>query len=71
METPTDVLVYFGQIAGEPKRARLLAISPHGYYEVNLFTASGARRTLLPVQGTILVAPEAEEAPGEVLEVER
>ncbi len=71
METPADVLVYFDQIAGEPKRARLLAISPCGFYEVNLSTASGVRRTLLPIQKTILVAPEAEEEPAEVLEVER
>jgi len=71
METPADVLVYFEQIAGEPKRARLLAISPLGYYEVNLTTASGVRRTLLPIQRTILVAPEAEEEPEAALEIER
>jgi hypothetical protein len=71
METPTDVLIYFDQIAGEPKRARLLSISSLGFYEVNLHTASGVRRTLLPIQGTILVAPEAEEVPEAGIEIER
>ena len=60
MEVPSEVHVYLDSMAGEAKRARLLAISPHGYYELNLQTASGVRRTLVPIGRTILVAAEIE-----------
>jgi|MudIll2142460700_1097286.scaffolds.fasta_scaffold2322732_1 hypothetical protein len=71
METPTDVLVYIDQIAGEPKQARLLASSPHGFYEVILQTAGGSRRALLPIAKTFVVATELEATGGLVTEVER
>ncbi len=71
METPADVLIYLDQIAGEAKRGMLLSTSPHGYYELNLQTAGGLRRTLLPIQRTILIAAEVEEMPGLATEVER
>jgi hypothetical protein len=72
METPSEVHVYFDQMTGEAKRALLLAISPHGYYEVNLQTASGLRRALLPIARTILVAAELEPAAvGAAQEIER
>ena len=60
MEYPTEVHVYFDLLAGEAKRGRLLAISPHGYYELNLQTASGVRRALVPIARTILVSTEVE-----------
>jgi hypothetical protein len=71
METPSEVIVYFDQIAGEAKRARLLAVSPNGYYEVNLQTAGGPRRALLPIAKTFVFATEVEEVPGLPVEVER
>lgn len=72
MEYPTDVHVYFEQFTGEAKRARLLAISPHGYYELNLQTASGVRRVLAPIARTIVVAAEVEpNATVDAPEVER
>jgi hypothetical protein len=49
-------------MTGEAKRARLLSISPHGYYELNLQTASGVRRSLVPIARTILIAAEVEPA---------
>jgi len=60
MEYPTDVHVYFDGMSGEAKRARLLAISPHGYYELNLQTASGVRRALVPIGRTILIGSDVE-----------
>ena len=72
MEYPTEVHVYFDQMAGEAKRGRLLAISPHGYYELNLQTASGLRRMLVPIARTIIVAAEVEpSATIDAPEVER
>ncbi|KAB2967357.1 MAG: hypothetical protein F9K18_04390 [Thermoanaerobaculia bacterium] len=70
METPTDVLIYIDQITGEAKRARLLAIG-NGYYEVNLQTAGGMRRALMPVAKTFVFATEVEIEPTLVTEVER
>jgi hypothetical protein len=60
MEVPSEVHVYLDSMAGEAKRARLLAISPHGYYELNLQTASGVRRALVPIGRVILIATEIE-----------
>ncbi len=71
METPLDVLIYIDQIGGEAKRARLLSVSPHGFYEVNLQTAGGARRALLPIGKTFVFAAEVEPETGLVVEVER
>ena len=71
METPADVLVYIEQITGEAKRARLLSISPDGYFEVNLQTAGGLRRALLPIAKTFIFATEVEVEATLVTEVER
>lgn len=71
METPTEVLIYFDQLTGEPKRGLLLAVSPHGYYEVNLYTAAGPRRALLPIERTFVLATDLEANPGLASEIER
>jgi hypothetical protein len=71
MEIPSEVIVYFDQIAGEAKRARLLAVNPDGYYEVNLQTAGGPRRALLPIAKTFVFATEVEDLPGLAVEIER
>lgn len=72
MEVPTEVHVYLDSMAGEAKRARLLAISPHGYYELNLQTASGVRRALVPIGRVILIATEIEPgATTDAPEIER
>lgn len=71
MEMPADVLIYLEQLTGEAKRGMLLAISPNGYYEVNLQTAGGPRRALLPIARTYIVAAEVEELPVLATEIER
>jgi accessory colonization factor AcfC len=71
MEIPTDVIIYIDQINSEPKRGRLLAVNPSGYYEVNLATAGGPRRALLPVARTYVFTTEVEVETGLVTEVER
>lgn len=71
METPADVLVYIDQIGGDARQARLLAVSPQGYYEVILQTAGGPRRALFPIARTFVLATEVEASGGLVTEVER
>ncbi len=71
METPANVLIYFDAIAGEPKRGRLLTVSPHGFYEVSLHLAGGSRRALWPIERTFILATEAEESIETTVEIER
>ena len=71
METPANVRIYFDAIQGEPRRGRLLLISPHGYYEVSLQTASGTVRALLPIERTFILGAEPEESIETTVEVER
>ncbi len=72
METPADVLIYFDSISGEARQGRLLTISPHGYYEVNLqFPGGVRRRTLLPIVKTFVVATDVEESSESLPEIER
>jgi hypothetical protein len=71
MDIPANVRIYFDSISGEPKRGRLLNVSPHGYYEVSLSFAAGAYRALLPIERTFILADEPEENVESTLEVER
>lgn len=71
MELPADVLIYLDQISGEAKRGMLLSVSPHGYYEINLQTAGGPRRALLPISRTFIVATEVDQVPVLATDIER
>ena len=71
METPTEVLVHCDLMGLKGARGRLLQVSPHGYYEINLHFGDNQHRTLLPVGRTVLIASDAEEHPGLVTDVER
>lgn len=71
MDIPANVRIYFDAIQGEPRRGRLLVISPNGYYEVSLQTASGSVRALLPIAHTFILGAEAEETIEGSIEVER
>jgi len=71
METPAEVMVHCELMALKGARGRLLGVSPHGYYEVNLKFGDKQHRTLLPVARTVIIAAEPEENPGLVTDVER
>ena len=71
MEIPANVRIYVDSLTGEPKRGRLLTISPHGYYEVTLHLAGGSYRSLLPISKTFLLADEPEETGEAGIEIER
>jgi hypothetical protein len=71
MDIPANVRIYFESISGEPKRGRLLNISPHGYYEVSLQLAAGSIRALLPIGRTFILADDVEETIETTVEVER
>ncbi|MDX1630732.1 MAG: hypothetical protein R3234_02635 [Thermoanaerobaculia bacterium] len=71
MEIPTEVLIHNELLGIKGGRGRLLDVSPHGYYEVNLKFGDKIHRILLPIARTVLIQAEPEETAGPSLEVER
>ena len=71
MELPTEILIHNSLLGVKGARGTLLAISPHGYYEVNMKFGERLHRVLLPIETTVLISQEAEEAGATQLEVER
>jgi hypothetical protein len=49
----------------------LIAVSPHGFYEINLTYGSNTHLVLLPVEGTSLTSQEPVLSPAASFEVER
>lgn len=62
----TCPLAEMKQVAGT-----LIAVSPHGFYEVHVAFGSNTHSVLLPVEGTTLTAREPVLTPPPGFEVER
>ncbi len=71
MELPTEILIHNALLGVKGARGTLLTISPHGYYEVNMKFGDRLHRVLLPIEETVLIAQEAEDAGSEAIEIER
>jgi hypothetical protein len=71
MEIPSEVLVHCDLLGLKGAKARLLGVSPHGYYEVNVQYGDRRHRTLLPVTRTIIISTDAEESSESATEIER
>ena len=72
MELPAEVLIHNETVGMKGSRGRLLTISPQGYYEANVSFGDRLHRVLLPIESTVIIQQEAEEAPTEEgLEIER
>jgi hypothetical protein len=71
MEIPSEVLVHCDLLGLKGAKARLLGVSPHGYYEVNVQYGDRRHRTLLPVERTVIISTDAEEASEAATEIER
>lgn len=72
MEVPTEVLIHNETLGMKGGRGRLLQVSPHGFYEVNIKFGERLHRVLLPIGGTVLISQSPEETPSEELpEIER
>ena len=72
MELHTEVLIHNEILGVKGGKGVLLQISSDGYYEVNLQFGDRVHRTLLPIQGTVLISREPEETiAGSDLEIER
>ena len=72
MELPSDVLIHNQVLGLKGTRGVLLQVSADGYYELNCPFGENTHRVRLPIQSTVLIAAEPEEAiTGEDIEVER
>jgi hypothetical protein len=71
MEIPADVLIHNELLGIKGSRGRLLRVSEHGYYEVNLTFGERQHRVMLPVAATVIINAEPEIVGGEQFEVER
>ena len=71
MELHTEVLIHNDTLGVKGGKGVLLQISSDGYYEVNLFFGERVHRTLLPIQGTVLICSEPEDTTRSDLEIER
>ncbi|MBV8199359.1 MAG: hypothetical protein JOZ15_01935 [Acidobacteria bacterium] len=71
MELPAEVLIHNDIMSFKGITGTLITISPDGYYEINTLFGERLHRTLFPIQGTVLIAREPEEALRADLEIER
>jgi hypothetical protein len=71
MEIPGKVSLYCPLIDAKGTAATLVAVSPHGYYHLEV-RIQGKRHTMfVPVAHAALYFTEAEPEPDEELELER
>ena len=58
MDIPSKVLVTSPQFGINKQDGTLIAVSPNGYYEVNVLVGSNTHAMLLPIGFTSLMASE-------------
>jgi hypothetical protein len=70
VELPARVVVFCPILEFKNKPARLIAISPHGYYEVRIDVGERNHTALLPIAGTGVVfqEPNVTGEPGPEIE---
>ncbi|HLX11012.1 MAG TPA: hypothetical protein VKY89_24410 [Thermoanaerobaculia bacterium] len=71
MELPAEVLIHNEVMSFKGIMGTLITVSPDGYYEINCRFGERLHRTLFPIQSTVLIAREPEEALVSDLEIER
>lgn len=71
MELPARVVVYCPVLELKNRPARLVAISPHGYYEVRIEIGERNHTALLPIADTGLIFQEPNVTGEPIPELER
>ena len=71
MDLPADVLLHNELLGLKGGKGTLVAVSPHGFYEVKLTFGDNVHLVLLPTQETVVIfrEPEPQFEPG--VEIER
>ena len=71
MDLPARVIIFCPTLELKNKPGRLMAISPHGYYEVWLDFAERNHTVLLPISGTAFVFADPNTVGAPIPEIER
>ena len=73
MDLPNKVLVHNDILGIKGGKGTLVAISPHGFYELNLRfgQAKATHRVLMPIETTVIISREPEEEFLVDVEIER
>jgi hypothetical protein len=71
MELPANVLIHNPILGLKGASGVLLEIRQEGYFEANCQFGEKVHRVLLPIDGTVLIARDQEDAGVERIEVER
>ena len=71
MEIPGKVAVYCPLIDAKGTTAKLIAILPEGYYQLETTVKGRIHTMLLPVSRTALIFTEPEPEPEPGMEIER
>ncbi len=71
MELPARVVVYCPILELKNRPARLVGVSPHGYYEVRLEIGEKNHTALLPIAGTGIIFQEPNLTGEPIPELER
>lgn len=71
MDLPAKVIIFCPTLELKNKPGRLMAVSPHGFYEIWLDFSERNHTVLLPVGGTALVFSEPNTTGEPVLDLER
>ncbi len=73
MDLPAEVQIHNELLSLKGAKATLVAVSPHGFYEINLTFkgSSNIHRVFLPVQATAVIFREPEPQYEAGIEIER
>jgi hypothetical protein len=71
MDVPMKVYVTCPMAELKQVPGTLIAVSPHGFYEINVSFGANTHTILLPIPGTTLTAQEPVLNPPASFEVER
>ena len=71
MELPAEVLVHNELLGLKGGRGTLLRVTSEGYYELNCRFGEKLHRVLLPINSTVIIYKEPEEAFGTDFDIER
>lgn len=71
MELPARVVVFCPILELKNKPARLVAVTPHGFYEVRIDLGERNHTALLPIAATAIVFQEPNVSTEMMPEVER
>lgn len=71
MDLPARVIIFCPTLELKNKPGRLMAVSPHGYYEIWLDFSDRNHTVMLPISGTALVFADANSSAEAIPGIER